>query len=104
MSLREKVDADFGRARRRAFFRRVRARLRSDPPSDRLLCFEEVRKKSGALDRVRLGRKVVPAQRIGGSVGRCADFDGAFLPAKASEEARWKRIDRAFFGTRSCRP
>jgi hypothetical protein len=97
VSLREQVDADFSRARRRAFFRRVRALLRSDPPSDCLLCFEEVRKKSGALDRVRLGRKVVPAQRIAGSVGRCADFDGAFLPAKASVEARWKRIDWAFF-------
>jgi hypothetical protein len=95
MNLRERVDADFGRARRRAYLRRVRARLRSDLPSDRLLCFEEVRKKSGALDRVRLGRRVVPAHRIAGSVSRCSDFDGAFLPAKASVEARWKRIDRA---------
>jgi hypothetical protein len=97
MSLREQVDADFGRAHRRAVLRRVGARLRSGSSSDRLLCFEEVRKKSGALNRVRLGRRVVPAQRITGSVGRCSDFDGAFLPAKASMEAKWKRVDRAFF-------
>lgn len=96
VTLREQVDADFGRARQRAVLRRVAARLRSDPASDRLLCFEEVRKKSGALNRVRLGRRVVPAQRIAESVGRCSDFDGAFLPAKASVKARWKQIDRAF--------
>jgi hypothetical protein len=96
MSLREQVDADFGRAHRRAVLRRVGARLRSGSSSDRLLCFEEVRKNSGALHRVRLGRRMVPAQRIAGSVGRCSDFDGAFGPAKASVEARWKRVDRAF--------
>jgi predicted N-acetyltransferase YhbS len=97
ISLREQVDADFGRARQRAVLRRLGARLRSDPASDRLLCFEEVRKKSGALNWVCLGRRVVPAQRIAGSVGRCSDFDGAFLPAKAGVKARWKRMDRAFF-------
>jgi hypothetical protein len=96
ISLREQVDADFDRARQRAILRRLGAHLRSDPASDRLLCFEEVRKKSGALNQVRLGRRMVPAQRIAGSVGRCSDFDGAFLPAKAGVEARWKRIDRAF--------
>jgi hypothetical protein len=97
MILREQVDADFGRARQRAVLRRVEARLRSVPASDRLLCFEEVRKKSGALNWVRLGRRAVLAQRIAGSVGRCSDFAGAFLPAKAGVEARWKRVDRAFF-------
>jgi hypothetical protein len=33
MSLEEQVDADFSRARRRAFLRRVSARLRKDPTS-----------------------------------------------------------------------
>jgi hypothetical protein len=84
MSLREQVDADFGRAHRRAVLRRVGARLRRDTSSDHLLCFEEVRKKCGALNRVRLGRRVVPVQRIAGSVGRCSDFDRAFLPVEAS--------------------
>jgi hypothetical protein len=95
-SLRQQVDADFDRARQRAVLRRLRARLRRDPASDRLLCFEEVRTKSGLLNQVRLGWRVVPAQRIVGSVGRCLDFDGAFLPAKVGVEARWKRINRAF--------
>ena len=31
-----------------------------------------------------------------GSVGRQRDFERSFLPARASVEARWKRVDRAF--------
>jgi hypothetical protein len=38
----------------------------------------------------------VPLGQIVGSVGRCSEFDGGFLPARASVEKRWKRIDRAF--------
>jgi len=34
--------------------------------------------------------------RIVGSTGRCREFDRAFLPAKASAEGRWKRVDLAF--------
>jgi hypothetical protein len=39
----------------------------------------------------------VCATNIVGSVGRCSEFDEAFLPAKATHEARWKRIDLAFY-------
>jgi hypothetical protein len=38
----------------------------------------------------------VPVAQIGGSVGRCSEFDGDFRPARASVRERWKRIDRAF--------
>ena len=31
-----------------------------------------------------------------GSVGRCSDFDGAFLPLRESARRKWERIDRAF--------
>ena len=34
--------------------------------------------------------------QIGGSVGRCSEFDSDFMPAKASAEDRWKHVDRAF--------
>ena len=40
--------------------------------------------------------RTVPLSQIGSSVGRCSEFDGDFMPAKASTEDRWKRIDRAF--------
>jgi hypothetical protein len=40
MSHEEQVDVDFSRARQGAFFRRMRARLRRDPGSGRLSCFD----------------------------------------------------------------
>jgi hypothetical protein len=40
--------------------------------------------------------RTVPVAQIEGSVGRCLEFDGDFMPAKASMEERWKRIDWAF--------
>ena len=97
MSLEEQVDADFSRARRRALLRKVRIRLRSDRASDgRLLCFDDLRKVPGAAGRVYRGMRTVPVAQIEGSVGRCSEFDGDFMPARASVEERWKRIDRAF--------
>jgi len=95
-SLQERVDADFSRARRRRFLRRIGTRLPNGPDSGRLPCFEEARRKLGAQGGVRLGPRTVPAERIAGSVGRCSEFDRAFLPIKASTEERWKRIDRVF--------
>ncbi len=48
LSIEEEVDADFTRARRRSFVRRMGARLRGDHSSARsLLSFEEVRKALG---------------------------------------------------------
>jgi hypothetical protein len=44
MSLKEQVDKDFSRGRRRALLRRIGARLRRDTASNGLLCFDEVRK------------------------------------------------------------
>ena len=97
MSIEEQVDADFTRARHRAFLRRLKAHfLRGDPSSTSPLSFEEVRKTLGVSNKVRLGRRVVPVARIVGSVGRSRDFDRAFLPARASMGVKWKRIDRAF--------
>jgi hypothetical protein len=96
MSLEEQVDADFSHACNRALIRRVGTRLRRDAASNRLLCFDEVRKVPGALGRIHRGMRTVPVGQIGGSVGRCSDFDRDFLPARANVKERWKRIDRAF--------
>ncbi len=96
MSIEEQVDADFTRAHRRAFLRRMGARLRGDPSSTYPLSFEEVRKALGASNKIRLGRRTVPVERIVGSVGRYRDFDQTFLPAKASVGRKWRRIDGAF--------
>jgi hypothetical protein len=40
--------------------------------------------------------RTVPVGQIGGSTGRCSEFDRDFMPAKASVKERWKRIDRSF--------
>ncbi len=96
MSLEEQVDADFSRARRRAFLRRISARLRKGPIPNRLLCFGEVSSKLGVAGGVRRGRRTVRLTDIVGSVSRCSEFDGAFLPLREGARTKWERIDRAF--------
>ena len=96
MNLEVQVDADFSRARRKALLRQVRIRLQRDNASEGLLCFDDLRKIPGAVGRIYRGLRTVPLRQIGGSVGRCSEFDRDFMPAKASVEERWKRIDRAF--------
>jgi hypothetical protein len=97
MNLEVQVDADFSRAHRRALLRQVRIRFQRDNASEGLLlCFDELRKIRGAVGRIHRGMRTVPLRQIGGSVGRCSEFDRDFMPAKASVEERWKRIDRAF--------
>jgi hypothetical protein len=94
MSVEVQVEADFGRARRRAFFGRVAARLRRE--CSRLLAFDEVGEGHLALNRRRLGLRDIEVSKIVGSVGRHDAFDRGFMPMKASVAERWKRVDRAF--------
>ncbi len=96
MNLEEQVDADFSRARRKALLRRIGARLRRDAAPEGLLCFDDVRQIPGAIGRIHRGMRAVPVAQIGGSVGRCSEFDRDFMPAKDSVGERWKRVDRAF--------
>ncbi len=96
MSIEEQVDVDFIRARRRAFLRRVRARLRRDLPSATMASYEGTNKMLGVRGGVRLGRRVVRMDQIVGSVGRSGQFDSGFMPVKRSLEGRWKNVDRAF--------
>jgi hypothetical protein len=97
MNLEEQVDRDFRLARRKALLGRIGPRLRRGAPPDELLCFEKFRKVSGtAVGQVYRGMRTVPVGRIGGSVGRCSEFDQGFMPARASVEEKCKRADRAF--------
>src|SRR5215204_4373201 len=96
-SLEEQVDADFSNARRMALLRQIGARLKRDTASEGLLlCFDDLRKIPGVVGRIYRGRRMVPVAQIGGSVGRCSEFDRDFMPSRASVEERWKRIDRSF--------
>ena len=96
VNLEVQLDADFSRARRKALLRQVRSRLQRDNASEGLRCFDDLRKIPGAVGRIHRGLRTVSIRQIGGSVGRCSEFDRDFMPAKASVEERWKRIDRAF--------
>jgi len=104
MDLNEQVDSDFARARRRAFLRRMVARLRNVTASNELLSFDEVRSALLANNRIYLGTKVIEVDKIVGTVGRRRDFDRSFQPTRASAEERWKRIDRAFHRTEDLPP
>ena len=96
MNLYEQVDADFTRARRRARLRALLARCRREHASNRLLSFDDVRRKHATNNRFYRGTRVVETEEIVGSVGRWRDFDRSFLPARSSVGHKWKRIDRAF--------
>ena len=94
MSVEAQVDVDFDRARRRAFYGRVAARLRRE--CSRLLAFDEVGEGHLAHNRRRLGLRDVKVSKVVGSMGRHEDFDRGFMPTKSSLAERWKRVDRAF--------
>jgi hypothetical protein len=96
MSLEEQVDKEFLRARHRAFFRRLAARLRGHPERGTLAAFDEARRALAADNRLSLGRRVVEVSKIVGSVGRHRQFDGGFMPTRAGMAEKWKRVDRAF--------
>jgi len=97
MNLEVQVDADFSNALRRALLRQMRTHSRRDNASEGLLlCFDDLGKIPWASARVYRGTRTVPVSQIGGSVGRCSEFDGDFMPVKAGVKVRWKRIDRAF--------
>jgi hypothetical protein len=94
MSVEMQAEVDFDRARRRAFFGRIAARLRRE--CSRLLAFDEIRVEHLAHNSHRLGLREVEVSKIVGSVGRQEAFDRSFMPTKASLAERWKRVDRAF--------
>ena len=93
MSVEVQAEVDFDRARRRAFFGRIAARLRRE--CSRLLAFDEIREGHLAHNRHRLGPRVVEVAKIVGSVGHHEAFDHGFIPTKASLAERWKRVERS---------
>jgi hypothetical protein len=62
LRLRERSEADFADARRRAFLRRIGALLRRDPGSNRLLRFEQVKRELGTGDKSTSGCGASPSR------------------------------------------
>lgn len=96
LTLAERVDLDFTRARRRAFVGGLARRLGRGASRPALLDFDEVRKSVGTMGGRRLGRKTVEVAKIVGSVGRSRDFDVRFMPAKRRLREKWLSVDRGF--------
>lgn len=94
-SLSEVVQADFKRARFKAFLNNVWGALSGKPTT--LLSYDEVREKLSIGGPIYKGVEVVEVDKIGGSLNRYHEFDRAFLPKKDNAAQRWQRVNRAFY-------
>jgi len=90
-----RADADFRRARLRAFFHDILARLSGR--QNRLLSFDEVKQSLRLGGPVYRGTQPVPVAQIVGSVDRYRDFDREFLPTQDHTAGKWKSVARAFY-------
>jgi hypothetical protein len=92
----EQVDKDFHRALRRASLHRIKDRVLRRSAPGHVLSFEEARGALARWSQAYRGMRTVEVEKIAGSVGRCHDFDGSFLPCKQSMYVRWGRVDSAY--------
>jgi hypothetical protein len=90
-----RVQADFARARSRAFFNHILGFLSGRPK--RLLPYDQVKEKLRIGGPIYRGIRTVEIAHIVGSVNRYADFDRAFLPTHNRSAGRWQHVDRAFY-------
>ena len=90
-----RVQADFTRARSRAFLNDIFSFLSGRPK--RLLSYDQVKEKLHIGGPIYRGVRTVEIGRIVGSVNRYTDFDRAFLPTHNRIANRWQNIDRAFY-------
>ena len=90
------TQADFGRARRKAFFRQILSIL-SGGHASTLLSYDEVKEKLRIGGPVYRGIKTIRVNQIAGSLNRYHEFDRAFLPREDQLASRWQSVDRAFY-------
>lgn len=92
------VDAqhDFVRARRRASYAKLLARLRWGPDDvNVILPYEEVMQALGFVSERSVGLRVVQLDAIVGTVDRGRDFDRRFRPTSGRVRSRWEQIAAA---------
>jgi hypothetical protein len=94
-AIASRVQADFARARSRAFLNDILGFLLGRPK--RLLAYDQVKEKLRIGGPIYRGIRTVEISRIVGSVNRYSDFDRAFLPTHNRIAARWQHVDRAFY-------
>jgi hypothetical protein len=95
-SPRADAEADFLRARRLQMVAALASRVRLQEREDRkALSFQEVVDALGLVNEVALGLKIIPVDRIVGSVDKVRDFDPKFRPRSGRNRQRWERIAEA---------
>ena len=87
--------ADFSRARRRAFWQRVRNWFSGK--TDALLPFDQVRAAIPIQGQSYRGLQSIPIDQIVGSIGRYHEFNRAFLPTQDRTADRWVKIGKAHY-------
>jgi hypothetical protein len=90
-----RVQADFARARSRAFLADLLGPILGQPKH--LLSYDQVKQTLRIGGPIHRGIRTVEIARIVGSVNRYADFDRAFLPTHNRMAGRWQSVDRAFY-------
>ena len=92
-SVTMQAQADFSRARGKAFLSQIQHFLNID--RDRLLSFNDVKDILKPKNESYRGSQVVPIKMIVGSEGRYHDFNKYFLPRSEHLRHRWQRVDEA---------
>lgn len=98
----ETAVADFKRARKKAAFQQMLARITGRPAD--LLAYEDVCHHLKASDAVERGIQEIPLDAIVGSVGRYKDFTRDFLPKSDSNAERWVNVKTAVMDMRGMPP
>jgi hypothetical protein len=88
--------ADFTRARRKAFFKRILSVI-SGQRANTLLSYDEVKEKLHIGGPIYRGIKTIRVDQIAGSLNRYQEFDRAFLPRDDQLASRWQSVNRAFY-------
>jgi hypothetical protein len=95
-SPRADAESDFLRARRQEVLASLAARFRPDGVADsRALSFDDALAALGRRGERRLGRLVIPLDRIVGSVDKAHAFDRSFRPTSPRARTRWEHIAEA---------
>src|SRR3954451_2422104 len=89
----QEAQADFDRARRKAFIHELASTMRGTP--NWLLSFEDVQRTLPMQGQYYQGMQQVPLSEIVGSVDRYRDFDRRFLPTQSFTRPRWESVDIA---------
>jgi len=83
---------DYKKARRKADFQELFARMLGNPDEMELLSYEEVRQGLRAIEKSAEQLVEIPLDAIVGSVGRYHDFTRKFLPKSSISQDRWARV------------